>query len=70
MACTSLAMSVPANSSRVYDPVTRKITNIGSLDKQAYEGAPALSISPDGRFMLHMQLDESRDSLMLAENFR
>jgi Tol biopolymer transport system component/DNA-binding winged helix-turn-helix (wHTH) protein len=55
---------------KFYDPVTRKITNIGSLDKQAYEGAPGLSISPDGRFLLDMQLDESRDSLMLAENFR
>jgi Tol biopolymer transport system component/DNA-binding winged helix-turn-helix (wHTH) protein len=55
---------------KFYDSATHKITTIDSLDKTPYEGAPALSISPDGRFMLHMQIDESRDSLMLAENFR
>ena len=49
---------------KFYDPATRKVTDISPLDKTPHEGAPALSISPDGRFMLYMQIDESRDSLM------
>ena len=55
---------------KFYDPATRKITNMDSLDKNLYQGAPGLSISPDGRFLLHLQLDEARDNVMLAENFR
>ena len=55
---------------KFYDFTSRKITLVGIMDKDPYEGAPALSISPDGRFILVVQLDEARDSLMLAENFR
>lgn len=55
---------------KFYDPATRKITVIGPFVKSPFEGAPALSVSPDGRSMLFVQLDEARDNLMLAENFR
>lgn len=55
---------------KFYDFASGKITQVGIMDKDPYEGAPALSISPDGRFILVVQLDEARDSLMLAENFR
>jgi Tol biopolymer transport system component/DNA-binding winged helix-turn-helix (wHTH) protein len=55
---------------KFYDPATRKITVIGPFAKSPFEGTPALSVSPDGRSMLFLQLDEARDSLMLAENFR
>ncbi len=37
---------------KLYDPATRKISNIDSLDKMVYQGAPGLSVSPDGRFLL------------------
>ncbi len=55
---------------KFYDFATRKITNIFDMEKGPYEGAPGLSVSPDGRFLLYVQLDEARNNLMLAENFR
>ena len=55
---------------KFYDFATRKITNICNMEKGPYEGAPGLSVSPDGRFILYVQLDEARNNLMLAENFR
>jgi Tol biopolymer transport system component len=55
---------------KFYDFATHKITVIGEMEKGPYEGAPGFSVSPDGRYMLYVQLDEARNSLMLAENFR
>ncbi|MFZ1919482.1 MAG: winged helix-turn-helix domain-containing protein [Terriglobales bacterium] len=55
---------------RFYDYATKKITNICDMEKKPYEGAPGLSVSPDGRFLLYVQLDDDRNNLMLAENFR
>jgi hypothetical protein len=31
--------------------------------------APGLSVSPDGKYLLYVQLDEARSGLMMAENF-
>jgi hypothetical protein len=45
----------------VFDFTTRKITVMGDMER---------SISPDGRFILYMELDEARSTLMMAENFR
>lgn len=55
---------------KFYDFATHKITNMGDMEKGPYEGAPGLTVSPDGRSLLYVQLDEGRNSLMLAENFR
>ena len=55
---------------KFFDFATRKITAMGNMDKMPFNGAPGLSVSPDGRYLLYVQLDESRNSLMLAENFR
>ena len=55
---------------KFYDYATRKITNIFDMEKKPYQGAPGLSVSPDGHFLLYVQLDEAGTSLMLAENFR
>jgi hypothetical protein len=40
------------------------------MDKGPDEGAPGLSVSPGGKYLLYVQLDEGRNSLMTAENFR
>jgi Tol biopolymer transport system component len=55
---------------KFFDFVTRKITVMGDMEKSPYEGAPGLSVSPDGKYLLYVQLDESRNNLMMAENFR
>ena len=55
---------------KFFDFATRKITTMGDMEKGPYEGAPGLSVSPDGKNLLYVQLDEARNSLMMAENFR
>jgi Tol biopolymer transport system component/DNA-binding winged helix-turn-helix (wHTH) protein len=55
---------------KFYDFATQKISVIGVADKSPFCGAPGLAVSPDGRFVLYVQLDEARDNIMLAENFR
>lgn len=55
---------------KFFDFATRKITVMGETDGTLYVGAPGFTISPDGRYMLYVQLDEARSNLMLAENFR
>ena len=55
---------------KFFDFATRKITSMGDKEKYPFEGAPGLSVSPDGKHLLYLQLDESRNSLMMAENFR
>jgi Tol biopolymer transport system component/DNA-binding winged helix-turn-helix (wHTH) protein len=55
---------------KFYDYATKKITNICDMQKDPYEGAPGLSVSSDGRNILYVQVDESRNNLMLAENFK
>jgi Tol biopolymer transport system component/DNA-binding winged helix-turn-helix (wHTH) protein len=54
---------------KFFDFATRKITFMGDMEKSPFGGAPGLSISPDGKYLLYVQLDEARNSLMLAENF-
>jgi hypothetical protein len=44
-------------------------TSMGDMEKCPFEGAPGLFVSPDGKYLLYVQLDEARNSLMMAENF-
>lgn len=55
---------------KFFDFATRQITFMGDMEKSPYEGAPGLSVSPDGKYLLYVQLDEARNNLMMAENFR
>ncbi|HKM49381.1 MAG TPA: winged helix-turn-helix domain-containing protein [Terriglobales bacterium] len=54
---------------KFFDFATRKVTALGDMEKSPFEGAPGLSVSPDGKYLLYVQLDEARNSLMMAENF-
>jgi Tol biopolymer transport system component/DNA-binding winged helix-turn-helix (wHTH) protein len=54
---------------KFFDFATRKITVMGDAEKDPYEGAPGLSVSPDGKYLTYVQLDEVRNNLMMAENF-
>ncbi|MCI0524835.1 MAG: winged helix-turn-helix domain-containing protein [Acidobacteria bacterium] len=46
---------------------TGKVTQIASLEKPFFLG---LSVSPDGRWLIYSQLDQSGSDIMLMENFR
>jgi Tol biopolymer transport system component/DNA-binding winged helix-turn-helix (wHTH) protein len=50
-----------------FDFATRKTREIFKADKDLAEG---MSISPDGRYMLYSQIDESNADIMLVNNFR
>jgi Tol biopolymer transport system component/DNA-binding winged helix-turn-helix (wHTH) protein len=54
---------------KFFDFATRKITVMGNMEKSPYQAAPGLSVSADGEYLLYVQLDDARTSLMLAENF-
>jgi hypothetical protein len=43
------------------------VTQIATLEKPFFLG---LSVSPDGRWLIYSQLDQSGSDIMLMENFR
>jgi Tol biopolymer transport system component/DNA-binding winged helix-turn-helix (wHTH) protein len=53
-----------------YDFKTRKSSAVLLLDHFGSEGAPGLSISPDGRYALYTTLAPPAVSVMLVDNFR
>ncbi len=54
---------------RFFDFASERVKTITSLPTSvAFWGG--ISVSPDGRFMLYTQVDQSRSDLMLVENFR
>ena len=54
---------------RFFDFASERVETITSLPTSvAFWGG--ISVSPDGRFMLYTQVDQSRSDLMLVENFR
>jgi Tol biopolymer transport system component/DNA-binding winged helix-turn-helix (wHTH) protein len=48
---------------------TGKVTQITTLDKPLFRTEPGLSVSPDGRSLLVVQVDHSGNDIMLVENF-
>ncbi|MGA8539414.1 MAG: winged helix-turn-helix domain-containing protein [Terriglobales bacterium] len=60
----------PRPGFKFFDFATHKIAIMGDIDKMPCEGAPGLSVSSDGKYLLFVEVDEERNSLMMAENFR
>lgn len=49
---------------------THRVTPIGVLEREPLQGPPGLTVSPDGRWVLYVQVDQSISDIMLVENFR
>ncbi len=70
--CLLNRRAVPEPTIEFFGFATRRSSKITSLPKQA--GAPllipSLAVSPDGRWILYVQVDQTTSDVMLAENFR
>ena len=64
----------PVSSTRAaitfFSFATRRVMQIGVLEKGPLQGPPGLTVSPDGRWILFAQADQSISDIMLVENFR
>ena len=54
---------------RFFSFATRQVTPVAVLEKSLIQGPPALTVSPNGRWILYAQLDQSGSDVMLVENF-
>jgi Tol biopolymer transport system component/DNA-binding winged helix-turn-helix (wHTH) protein len=63
------AVSIPSPI-KFYDFQTRKITQIGVIEKGVIRGYPGFSVTWDGRYMAWSQVDQGESDLMMIENFR
>ncbi len=49
---------------------TRRTTHVFVPEKYPVYGHPGLALSPDGRWILYLQMDQTQSDIMLVENFR
>ena len=49
---------------------TRKFSPVAKLNTPLSKTDPGLAISPDGQWLLVLQMDESGSDIVMAENFR
>jgi dipeptidyl aminopeptidase/acylaminoacyl peptidase len=55
---------------KLYDFRTRKITQIGAIEKEVVRASGGLSVTWDGRYIAWSQIDHAESDLMMIENFR
>jgi eukaryotic-like serine/threonine-protein kinase len=49
---------------------TGRVRQIATMEKEPVLGSPGFAISPDGRWILYAQVDQSGGDIILVENFR
>jgi Tol biopolymer transport system component len=49
---------------------TGRVRHIAAMEKEVVQWNPGFAISPDGRWILYAQVDQSGSDITLAENFR
>jgi hypothetical protein len=52
-----------------FNLATGKVTHVATLDKPISRSDPGISVSPDRRWLLFAQMDQSGSDIMLVENF-
>jgi len=55
---------------QLFSFATRRVTHIAALERPLLQGPPNFAVSPDGRWILYAQIDQSGSDVMLVENFR
>jgi hypothetical protein len=55
---------------KFYDFRTRKVTQIGAIEKEVHRGNGGFSVTWDGRRIAWSQIDHAESDLMMIENFR
>jgi Tol biopolymer transport system component/DNA-binding winged helix-turn-helix (wHTH) protein len=60
----------PRPAIEFYRFATRQVTRVFVPEKDPAYGSPGLAVSPDGRWILYVQMDHLGSDLMLVENFR
>ena len=49
---------------------TGKVTPVATLDKPISKSEPGLTVSPDRRWLVFAQMDQSGSDIMIVDNFR
>ncbi len=64
------AEAKPRPAIEFYRFATRRAMRVFVPEKDPVYGAPGLALSPDGRWILYLQRDQTQSDIMLVENFR
>jgi Tol biopolymer transport system component len=62
--------AAPPRPVKFFSFATRRVTQIGTVDRDPLRWVPGLAISSDGRWLLYAQIEQDTSSIMLVENFR
>jgi Tol biopolymer transport system component/predicted Ser/Thr protein kinase len=60
----------PHATIKFFSFASHRVRQITAIEKKPRPKGPSLAVSPDGRWILYSQLDQSGSDIMLVENFR